>query len=157
MDRPANHLLSMCVAVLLLNPVVWPAAILADDTVDEKELANLQGRWEPVSVTFDGNEVKLDNGRDFRFDLKGRVATVQFGGKVAGTTEIVHLAAGQPFGQIDFARDYAGEKSRVKMIYKIEGDTITTCASLPNGDRPRELASKPGSKTRLTVSKIARE
>jgi uncharacterized protein (TIGR03067 family) len=143
------------VAMALLLGI--PTSGFSADSVDANELEKLQGKWAPISAMFDGMEVKLDDGSSFSFHLKGRTATVHLRGEVAGTLEIQHLDVKKPFGEIDFERDYLGEKSKIKLLYKLEGNTITTCAGLPNADRPSELASRPGSKTRLTVSKITKQ
>jgi len=145
---------SALVAMILLGHA---AIAIAADSVDANELEKLQGKWEPISAIFDGTEVKLDDGNNFIFKLKGRTVTVHLRGEVAGALEVQHLEATGPFGQIDFERDYQGVKSKIKLLYKLEGNTITTCAGLPDADRPTELSSKPGSKARLTVSKITKD
>ena len=38
-------------------------------------------------------------------------------------------------------------------IYELTGDTYKVCFALPGGERPKEFASKPGSKTMLIVMK----
>jgi len=150
-----HHWIITSVAMILL---LGQAVIaIAADSVDTNELEKLQGKWEPITAMFDGTEVKLEDGSNFIFNLKGRTVTVHLRGEVAGTLEVQHLEATKPIGQIDFERDYLGVKSKIKLLYKLEGNTITTCAGLPDAERPSELASKPGSKARLTVSKITKD
>ena len=45
----------------------------------------------------------------------------------------------------------AGKTVRTKQLFKLDGDTLTTCVRSPPGERPDELTSKPGSKHLLTV------
>ena len=153
--------------ILAFVSMVWlmsldPAA--AEDSVekvDEQELLKLQGNWVPQSVVFDGQDVKVD-GTQFSFALEGRTLTVQLQGKAAGKLELKHLVANEPIGHIDFERKevnglaVTGE-GRIKMLYKLQGEMLTTCAGLPGADRPGEFASKPGSKSRLTIVKIEKK
>lgn len=154
--------------VLAFVSVVWITSLdpaVAEDSaekVDENELMKLQGNWEPLSVVFDGQEVKIDDGTLFSFTLEGRTFTVRLQGKEAGKLEIKHLVANEPIGHIDFERKEVNgmavtDEGRVKMLYKLEGEMLTTCAGLPGADRPSEFASKPGSKSRLTVVKIKKK
>ena len=79
--------------------------------------------------------------------------SIRLGGKVAGSAEIKHLVAKEDLGYIDYeVRDPAGKTIRTKQLFKLDGDTLTTCIRSPPGDRPSELTSKPGSKHLLTVS-----
>jgi uncharacterized protein (TIGR03067 family) len=130
------------------------AAVDSVDQVDEKLLARLQGEWDPVSSIFDGKENKIDQEQKPSIVIEGRTMSVRFRDQVAAKFEIKHLVAKGPVGHIDYVgRDPAGKAVRIKQLFKLEGDKLTTCVvSPPGGDRPRELASKAGSKYLLGVS-----
>ena len=67
---------------------------------------------------------------------------------------IKHLVAKGSLGHIDYVgTDPAGKAVRIKQLFKLEGDKLTTCVvSPPGGDRPTELASTTGSKKLLAVA-----
>jgi uncharacterized protein (TIGR03067 family) len=122
--------------------------------VDEKLLSELQGEWYPVSSIFDGKENKINQEQKPSFAIEGRTMSIRFQDRVVGKFEIKHLVAKGSLGHIDYVgTDPAGKAVRIKQLFKLEGDKLTTCVvSPPGGDRPTELASTAGSKKLLAVA-----
>lgn len=142
--------------LLIVSAIVFIANhVSASDSADEIDaslLEKLQGEWDPVSTTFDGKPVASPAGPTTIFE--GRAKSVRLGERVVGRLEIKRLVAAGGLGQIDFElRDPTGNAIRTKQLFKLDGDTLTTCAGTPPTERPAELSSKPGSKNLLTVLK----
>jgi len=142
-------LLIVSAAALITNPV---GAGDAADKIDASLLEKLQGEWNPVSTTFDGKPFTSPAGKATAV-FEGRAMSIRLGDRVVGRLEIRHLVAEGGLGHIDYEiRDPTGNTIRTKQLFKLDGDTLTTCVRSPPGERPTELASKPGSKHLLTVS-----
>jgi uncharacterized protein (TIGR03067 family) len=156
------HLFRLPIYLAFLASTVISNIAVADesaDTVDEKLLEKLQGEWEPVSSVSDGKEKQLGGEGKFSFVIEGRYMLLRRQDQQVGKFEIVYLANKDPLGHIDYEmREPRTEAVRVKQLFKLEGDKITTCVvSPPGGERPAELTSTAGSKHLLTVSERRRK
>jgi uncharacterized protein (TIGR03067 family) len=129
--------------------------VAADDPKDlvKKEYDRFEGTWKMESFTFDGKPSPIEDFADFRMTLKGETfSTVTAQEKTKGTYTIDPSKSPKT---IDIT--FSGEqRDGVTMlgIYELDGDTYTVC--LPAGpakERPKELASKPGSGLVLEVFK----
>jgi uncharacterized protein (TIGR03067 family) len=121
------------------------------DKIDDALLGKLQGEWSPTSSVFDGKPFTSGAGES-TVVFEGRTMSIRFGDKVAGRLDIKHLVTNGELGHIDYEIvDPAGKTVRTKQLFKLDGDTLTTCVRSPPGERPDELTSKPGSKYLLTV------
>jgi uncharacterized protein (TIGR03067 family) len=110
----------------------------------------IQGTWKVVKVEEDGKDASdTDDGK--RFKSKPWAIT---GDKfvVKGLLEMTYKLdpAAKPKA---INLDNGGGKA-FDCVYSLDGDTLQICAPMmPGGDRPKEVASKEGSKTRLLVLK----
>ena len=124
----------------------------AADTIDESLLAKLQGEWRPVSSVFDGKPFTSPMG-EWTAVVAGRRMFLRLGDKGVGHVEIKHLDAEGGVGHLDCEKvEPDGFTVRTKQLFRLDGDTLTTCVRSPPGERPNELTRKPGSGHLLTVS-----
>jgi uncharacterized protein (TIGR03067 family) len=122
----------------LLTFMIWAglglgggaARALGDDKPQAELLKPFQGTWatgaEGIEAkwTFEGEKLKASvNGQDYTC-------------KVKIDTEA------KPFATFDFMIDDGPEEAKgktSKAIYKLEGEKLTLCVSLPGKDRPKEF------------------
>ena len=122
---------------------------------DKKALEKLQGKWETVSVTEEGKDLKEDEIKVRSLEIKGEKITFPREGK-PGTISI-KIDPSQSPAHFDGTYDDGPLKGVTgKGIYKLDGDKLIICSSGPGKDRPTEFASKPGSGTILRVYKRAK-
>ncbi len=121
----------------------------AGDKIDDTLLEILQGEWIPVSAILDG-EPSASNEAQWSVVFEGQTMSERLGDRVAGRFDIKHLVASGDLGHLDIKQTtLAG--SRLKMLFTLDGNTLTTCVRNPPGERPVNLMSKSGSKQRLTI------
>jgi uncharacterized protein (TIGR03067 family) len=120
----------------------------------KKEQQKLQGTWVPTSLMIDGKEVPKDEFRNLTVTFAGDKFTVKAGDKVFGEGTFTIDPAKEP-KTIDNRWTTGDNKGKNEVgIYKVEGDTLTTCFAEAGTDkRPTSFTSKEGSKHELTVFK----
>ena len=139
-----NQLQSAILFVLALSMAV---ANCEDSKV---ELAKFNGTWELLSVVADGKEIPQENLKSIRVVIQDGKHTVLMGQTV--------IAKEIPF-MIDSSRDpktmvdTLPDGKTIKGIYKLEGDTLTSCVATVDQDHPKEFSSKTGSGYTLRVFK----
>ena len=137
---------------LMLASSLLMAADAPKDAV-KKEYDKFDGTWKMESFTMDGKPSPIEDFADFRMTLKGEnFTTVAADGKSAGTYKIDPNKSPKTI-DITFT---GGQHDGLTMlgVYELDGDTYKVC--LPTGggkERPKELASKPGSGLVLEVFK----
>ncbi len=118
------------------------------------ELAKFNGTWELVSAVSDGKEMPAETVKNIRIVIKDGKHSVYLGQTV--------LAKEIPF-TIDSTRvpkttiDTLPDGKKIKGIYKLEGETLTSCMAAADQDFPTEFLSKPGSACSLRVFKRCAE
>ena len=118
----------------------------------KEELARFQGTWQLVSAEADGVKAPKDRTDKIRVVIKGSRHTVIFGDQ-----EVVHSVpfaidpTTTPKSVTDTLVDGPDKGKQIKGIYKLEGDTMTSCVAKVGEERPAEFASKPGSGHTLRV------
>jgi uncharacterized protein (TIGR03067 family) len=129
--------------------------VAADDPRDavKKEYDKFEGTWKMESFTMDGKPAPIETFAAFRMTLKGEnFSTVAAEEKSNGTYKVDPSKSPKTI-DITFT---GGQLDGLTMlgVYELDGDTYTVC--LPPGrgsERPKELASKPGSGLVLEVFK----
>ena len=120
--------------------------------VVQEELARFQGTWQLVSAEADGVKAPKDRTDKIRVVIKGSRHTVMFGDQ-----EVVHSVpfaidpTTTPKSVTDTLVDGPDKGKQIKGIYKLEGDTMTSCVAKVGEERPTEFASKPGTGHTLRV------
>ncbi|HEY7311645.1 MAG TPA: sigma-70 family RNA polymerase sigma factor [Gemmataceae bacterium] len=123
----------------------------ADAKKSDKE--KIQGEWKVESAKVNGEESQGAEGDRIKgatWTIAAEKITVTFNGEDRVATYKLDPAAKPK------AIDVMTEKEGTfKGIYKLEGDTLTICATLgqEDGERPTEFVSKEGSSTMLFVLK----
>lgn len=134
-----------------LGAVLPVLLIAADDPKADAvkaELAKFQGTWQLVSAETDGKKAPEENVKQTRVVIDGRKHTVYFGDKA-----VVHQIPFEidPTTEPKSVTDTLPDGQTIKSIYKLDGDTLTSCAAAAGKDRPKEFSAKAGSGQTLRV------
>src|SRR5262245_1637748 len=125
-----------------------------DKDADKKDKDKLQGTWNALSGESSGKEQKEATEHSLIFE--GDKFSVKKGDKVMVKGTFKVDASKKP-KEIDMEiadgpDDVKGKKAQG--IYKLEGDELTWCVDEPgSGDRPKEFATKEGTKSMLVKLK----
>ena len=127
-----------------------------DKDADKKDKEKLQGTWNAVSGESGGKEDA--EAKEHALVFKGDEFNVKRGDKVIikGTFKIDSSKKPKTIDMeiVEAPGDDTGKTALG--IYKLEGDDLTWCVDEPgSGNRPKEFASKEGTKTMLV--KLKRE
>jgi uncharacterized protein (TIGR03067 family) len=121
------------------------AQTLADDKAQSEKLKPFQGSWatdgEGIDAkwTFEGEKLKATvNGTDYTCKVKG----VDSEAKPNATFDL----------EIEEGPDEAKGKTS-KCIYKLDGEKLTLCVSVPGKDRPKDFAQVEDESYLFTLKK----
>ncbi len=140
--------------------LIAPAILLAvfgaraDDEAVKAELKKMEGTWQLTSAVADGKETLGEVVKKVRVVIKDGKHTVHLGDDVVVKDIPFKLDPSQKPKTTD---DTVGEGKTIKGIYKLDGDTLTSCVAEVGKDRPTEFASKAGSGHTLRVFKRVKE
>jgi uncharacterized protein (TIGR03067 family) len=139
-------------ALAILAVGVLTAAAAPQGDAAKKEQEKLQGAWVPASVTVNGKEAPKDEIRNLTLTFTGNKFMVKAGDKVFGAGTFT-IDPGKEPKTFDTRWTEGESKGKTEVgIYKLEGDTLTTCFAEAGTDkRPTSFTSKEGSKLELTV------
>jgi uncharacterized protein (TIGR03067 family) len=141
--------------------VVWkhakPSASAKEAAIRE-ELARFQGTWQLVSAESNGEKAPEERVRQIRVTITGSTHTVRFGDEV-----IVHDVGFEidpsktPKEVTDTINDGPDKGKQILGIYKLDGDSLTSCTASVGKERPTEFASTPGSGHTLRVFRRSKQ
>jgi uncharacterized protein (TIGR03067 family) len=133
----------MCVALAL----GWPLLIMAADKPDDDAKA-IQGSWQMKHMEEEGEKAPPDQVKDFVFVFDGDKSSMNYQGSVSYEGKFKLDPSATP-KQIDIIL----KEGTMQGIYKLDKDGLMICApaSKDNKTRPKEFATKAGSKTMLMV------
>lgn len=121
------------------------------------ELAKLQGTWRLAAMEANGQNAPDQQVKNVVRTITGDKYEVTRDNKPAGKGSM-SLDPGKSPKAIDAestipAKDGSTRTVKILGIYKLEGDSFTTCFADPGKDRPTEFSAKAGSGHRLFVWK----
>ena len=127
------------------------SAYQQDSAKDDR--ARLQGEWAIVSVQIEGQTLTMDQLKEARLVIQGKKYSFKLGDTRLELT--YQMDAGKTPRTIDLRVVEGAEKGKVYLgIYKFENDQYKICrATTPEGSRPGEFVTRPGSGHMMVVWK----
>ena len=144
-NRPEAPVMKRRILAAFGIGMVASVCLAADKADVEKERAKLQGTWQLVSAETDGKPTPGDVCAKFRVMIAGEKFSVRFGDEV-----LVHDVywdidpTTDPKSTTDTISDGPDKGKKIRGIYRLEGDKLTTCAGPLDGPRPTEFTGKAG-------------
>ncbi len=135
--------------LLAIAALLYLAADAKDDAI-KKELDKFEGAWQLISAETDGKKTPEETVKLIKVVIKGNKHTV-YRGEEAIVKDV-------PF-QIDPTKDpktvddTLPDGRMIHGIYKLDGDTLTSCVGAVDKERPTEFTAKAGTGQTLRVFK----
>lgn len=123
---------------------------VADEAVLKAEWSKLEGTWQLVSAINNGKPTPDEVVKMIRVVIKDGKHSVYFGDKAA-VKDIPFVI--DPTKIPKATTDKLPDGKEIHGIYKLEGDTLTSCVAEAGKARPSEFASRAGSGHTLRVFK----
>jgi len=119
---------------------------LAQDDAAKKDKEAMQGEWRILKAYDNGEKVPVRDIKDMTIKFAGSTVVVREGDKVQDRFAI-KLDPGKKPKAIDFLVTEGKKKGTTDLgIYLLEGDSLKLSIKEGGPDRPKEFASKAGSK-----------
>ena len=112
------------------------------DTEVKKDLDKLQGKWTVASIDENGKAAPADEVARFEITIKGDLFSIKTKDEANKELTIKLDPSAKP-ATIDM-KPKDGKEKNVMGIYKLDGDTLTICATDENKERPKEFSATKG-------------
>jgi uncharacterized protein (TIGR03067 family) len=110
------------------------------------ELKRFQGTWQLTSSETDGKSMPQEQVKKIRVVIDGDHHTVTFDGKpLAGNVKFTLDPTTTPKTTEDTLQLEPHKGKKIRGIYRLEGDELTSCVGGIDKPRPTEFTAKPGS------------
>ena len=124
--------------------------LVADDAdPTKKDLQKMQGEWASVEMIREGNPLERDAAQAYFRTVEGETYTMARYRKVVGKGKFKIDATKSP-RQIDATPAPPNTKT-LKGIYEWDGDKLKIIFGPPDGERPTDFKSEPGSPNSYTL------
>jgi uncharacterized protein (TIGR03067 family) len=110
------------------------------------ELEKVQGTWQLISSETDGKRLPDDQVKKIRVLIEGDHHIVTFDGKpLAGNVKFTIDPTTTPKSSDDSLEQEPNKGKKIRGIYRLEGDKLTSCVGAIDAPRPTDFSAKPGS------------
>jgi uncharacterized protein (TIGR03067 family) len=117
-----------------------------------RELARLQGTWVLASGTIDGHPVAPARARRTRLSILGTTFAMRIDGHMVAHESGFEIdTSTTPWSVDDTVLDGDEKGTVVPGIFKLDGDTLTSCMAAPGHERPTTFDAGPGTGRALRV------
>jgi uncharacterized protein (TIGR03067 family) len=121
-------------------------------TLLDQEKARFKGTWQIVAAEFDGNKAQDDQIKHGRATIGAGTYSVRFGEKVVADGVSFEIDPTRSPKHVTDTIPSGPDRGKVILgIYRLEGDTLTTCVSPLGHDRPVRFNADTGSGRTLRV------
>ena len=120
-----------------------------DADLNKKDLQKMQGDWAAVEMVREGNPLERDSAQAYFRTVEGTHYTMVRYRKVVGKGTFKLDATKSP-RWIDATPDTPNAKA-LKGIYEWDGDNLKITFGAPDGERPKDFKSPPGSPNSYTL------
>jgi uncharacterized protein (TIGR03067 family) len=118
----------------------------------KKELKKVEGEWALVSGEEKGENVPEETLKNAMLTIVGDKHTLKINGDtIAGSHKVGPTKKPKEIDVMETEGPFSGQT--LLGIYKLEGDTFSTCLALPGQERPKEFSTKSGTGSMLHVWK----
>lgn len=125
-----------CFAVFLAAVLIAGAE---ESAAAKKDLAMMQGEWEMVSGSADGNQMPPDMRKQMKRVCKGNVTTTTMSGRIYLQATFTLDPSKNP-KRIDYEMTEGATKGKKALgLYEVNGDTFKACFAAPGDERPQKL------------------
>ncbi len=142
------------VVIFILPWQLLTTVSLRGADMDNGNAAKLAGEWMCVSATNDGKAIADDTVQKLRLTLTKEGGYKSELGKQVLFDSTYKINDGKMPNEIDLIGTEGENLGKVAQgIFKLDGDTLTICYTMPGGARPTAFESKSGSAATLVIWK----
>ena len=139
--------LASCIGIVCLMTQLGasnPASETNSRKTARKDLKEMQGTWDRVSMELEGKEVPADTLKGWTATYKNDLLTLSSKDGVYRRILVTLDPSRKPKAMNSWDLEGPFEDQTVPGIYEIDGDTMKVCFAEPGHERPKEFTTKQG-------------